>query len=621
MKVFVSLCLTLLLTGQVAGQGSFNIADADILELQGAMESGELSSAELVRQYLERIAAYDRAGPALNSLVRVNPAALQAAEALDQERRRSGPRGPLHGIPVIIKDNYNTTDLPTTGSSVALAGFIPTANATQVQRLLDAGAIVLAKANLHEFAYGITSIGSLAGQTRNPYDPRRAPGGSSGGTAAAVAASLGAVGMGSDTCGSIRIPAAFNNLVGLRPTKGLSSIYGVMPLSHTQDVAGPLARSVTDLAIVLDAVSGFDANDPATAIMADRPAPDFLGRLDSEALAGLRVGRLTDYFERANGTVAGVIDTLLETLKAAGVEVVEVEIPELNTLISRSGLIGHEFRPDLDAYLATFGSVDIASLSEIVDQGLYHEAITGPLTRSRASEFNEQAYLEALAVRTTLRSAVEEMLAAHNLDAIVYPPIGELQVFLGEAQSGSNCSISANSGLPAISLPAGFTASGLPVGVELLGAYLSDTRLVSIAHQVEKLVDLRREPLATPPLVDGLRPAPREAGWALEQNGLRIEAELSYDQTTRQLHYDFTNHSIEVRDLYGIGLLVRADPGVESVSPILASLLPPETASSTGTLFVEPALHDAIMEGRVGLRVFASDPAVNGTITTLQFRQ
>ena len=242
-------------------QAPFTVFEKSINEIQEALEKGDVSSVELVDQYLARVAAYDKKGPHLNSIVRVNENARAQAAVLDEERKNSGARSMLHGIPILIKDNYNTSDIPTTGASVALANFVPNQNSTQVVKLLDAGAILIAKTNLHEFAYGITSVSSLVGQTKNPYDYRRVPGGSSGGTGAAVAASFGAAGMGSDTCGSIRIPSAYNNLYGLRPSKGLSSIFGIMPLSHTQDTGGPLARSLEDLAILLDLTVGYDPED------------------------------------------------------------------------------------------------------------------------------------------------------------------------------------------------------------------------------------------------------------------------------------------------------------------------------------------------------------------------
>ena len=243
---------------------AFDPTERSIADLQTALSTGVVTSRQLVEAYFARIEAYDRSGPELRAFISVNPGALDTADALDRERQDGRVRGPLHGIPVAIKDNFDTADMPTTGSSIALATHQPARDAFQVEKLRAAGAIVIGKTNLHELAAGILTVSSLGGYTRNPYDPSRNPGGSSGGTGAAVAASFAAAGLGSDTCGSIRIPAAFNNLVGLKPTMGLSSRAGVIPLSLSQDVAGPLARSVDDLAIMLDATVGPDARDPAT---------------------------------------------------------------------------------------------------------------------------------------------------------------------------------------------------------------------------------------------------------------------------------------------------------------------------------------------------------------------
>ncbi|MDQ8168754.1 MAG: amidase family protein, partial [Gemmatimonadota bacterium] len=240
------------------------ITEASVTDVQAALTAGRMSSVQLVKMYLARIAAYDHAGPELNSLIRINPKAAAEAAALDAERKAGKVRGPMHGIPVIIKDNYDTGDMPTSAGSLAMATSQPSRDGFVVKKLRDAGAIILGKSNLHELAAGITSISSLGGQTRNPYDPTRCPGGSSGGTGAAIAASFATVGWGSDTCGSIRIPSAFNALVGLRPTQGMVSRRGIVPLSHTQDIGGPLARTVTDLAIALDVSVGYDSEDAVT---------------------------------------------------------------------------------------------------------------------------------------------------------------------------------------------------------------------------------------------------------------------------------------------------------------------------------------------------------------------
>ncbi len=619
MKYIAAIAVLLSMVGLATAQSAFEVTEAGILEIQSALEAGELTSVELTQKYLDRINAYDRDGPQLNSLVRVNPGALARAAALDEERRASGPRGPLHGIPIIVKDNYNTTDMPTTGSSVALAGFLPDANATQVDLLLDAGAIVIAKSNLHEYAYGITSISSLVGQTRNPYDLRRVPGGSSGGTGAAVASSFGAAGMGSDTCGSIRIPSAFNNLVGLRPSKGLSSIYGVMPLSHTQDVAGPLARTVTDLAIVLDAVSGYDPLDDATSVMTDQPAPAFVDRLDSESLEGLRIGRLTDYFERADNAMESVIEDALEQLAAAGVVIVDLDIPQMGDLIARSGLIGHEFRNDLDQYLEVFGSDQVNTLTEIVDQGLFHQSIGGALRRSSSNDFDPRAYQQAYAVRADLRKLIEATMTGYRLDALVYPTIGELQVYTGESQGGSNCSISANSGLPAISVPAGFSPEGLPVGMELLGSFLQDTRLVAIAFKIESLLGARRPPITTPPLIGGRAPAQYSAELSVEQNGLRLDATFNYDQTTSHLEYRIGSGSTNTAAPYAVTLFVDQPPLGEFAEPVIANLLAPDAAAAAGSVFMPPGLHEALREDRLYLRVFAPGSPNGELIRRLEF--
>lgn len=593
--------------GDASAQTRFSVFEASISEIQTALEQGRISSVELVQQYLARIDAYDQQGPALNSIIRVNLEALAIAAALDGERVSSGPRSDLHGVPIVIKDNYNTDYMPTTGGSVALADFIPSVNATQVDKLMAAGAIILAKTNLHEYAYGITTVSSLQGQTRNPYDIRRAPGGSSGGTAAAVAASFAAIGMGSDTCGSIRIPAAFNNLIGLRPSKGLSSIYGVMPLSHTQDTAGPLARSVEDLAIVLDIVSGFDPNDEATQFMRSAPAPRFREQLATVDLKGLRIGKLKDYFERADGAARRVIEQALDWYEEQGAEVFDVDIPELGALIGRSGVIGHEFEVDLNQYLSLFLSESILNLNDIVDLGLYHRAVNGPLTRSRDSVFNQESYGLALAARSELRAAVEQLFVVQDLDVIVYPPIAELQAFIGEPQPGNNCSISANSGLPALSIPAGFTANGLPVGMEILGRFLDDARLLAIAYPYEQSLSVRQAPAVTPPLLRGEAPPPIEIALLFDQQGVAMEANFSFNITDNSLRYRVLLDEANAVDVFAVTLVIDEEEGFELNDPVVLNLLGPDASSGAGDYFMTPQFRRAFIERRVYLKVFASD--------------
>ena len=496
-----------------AGPG-FEVTEASIADLQAALEAGQVTSGELVDLYLARIAAYDRAGPALNTIIRLNPLARQQAEALDAERADGVVRGPMHGIPVLMKDNYDMDWMPTTGSSLALAGLRPVDDAFQVKRLLDAGAVILGKTNLHELAAGITTISSLGGQTRNPYDPARNPGGSSGGTGAAVAASFAAVAWGSDTCGSIRIPAAVHNLFGLRPTKGLSSIDGILPLSHSQDTGGPLARTVTDLAIALDATVGPDPADPATAILEGRETPSFQAALDAAALDGARIGVLEAWVpEQGNaGSVTRVIRDALAEMEALGAAVVDVEIPEMDDLLSNTGLIDFEFKFDLMDYLAGIPGAPVSSLEEILDAGLHHEALDGNFRRRNERDARESPELdETMERRQALTAAVVDLLTRHDLDALAYPTMRQETALIGAAPTGATCFLSAHTGLPALTIPAGFTERGLPVGLELLGRSLDDARLVAFAFAYEAAHPKRRAPLRTPPLANGAAPPPGAA--------------------------------------------------------------------------------------------------------------
>ena len=475
-----------------------DVLETGILSLQQQMAEGSLNAVQLVNKYLARIEAYDQQGPQLNTILHFNDQAREQARALDEERRRSGPRSLLHGIPVVIKDNYNTTDMPTTGASQSLADFVPHEEATQVQLLRDAGAVILAKTNLHEFAYGITTVSSLGGQTRNPYDPRRVPGGSSGGTAAAVAASFAAVGMGSDTCGSIRIPAAYNNLVGLRPTKGLSSIHGIMPLSHTQDVAGPLARTIEDLAIVLDLTTGYDTRDADTALMYGREPVLFSPLLGRVSLQGIRIGKLDAHLADADPAIQSLFEQAFAHLQTLGADIVDVAIPDMTELVGNSGLIGHEFEADLNTYLHTFGSTAYPDLESIVASGEYHDAVAPLLRRSAEAAQDPQRYAAAMAMRDDLKKAINAVMDTQQLDLIAYPPISALPVLIGENQSGNNCGLSGNSGFPALSLPIGFSDTGLPVGMELLGRHLSDARLLALGYALEQSWSKRRAPATTP---------------------------------------------------------------------------------------------------------------------------
>jgi amidase len=635
---------------RASGSLSFDVAEATIDQLQQAMALGQITSARLVDHYFSRIAAYDRAGPKLNAIISLNPDARADAEALDRERAAGRVRGPLHGIPIIVKDNYDVAGLPTTGASLALAGLIATADAFQVQKLRAAGAVILGKSNLHELASGITTISSLGGQTLNPYDLTRNPGGSSGGTGAAIAAGYATIGWGSDTCGSIRIPAANNNLFGLRPTKGLSSVRGILPLSHTQDVAGPLARTVRDLAIALDATIGPDPGDPATAILNGRPLPRFVESLDVGALRGARIGVLASYFGSASAdTVSGkVVRAAIERMRALGAEVVPFEMPRLDSLNRGAAVIDLEFKFDLIDYLAGFDNPPVDSLGDILAKGTLHEAlISSMVRRNGAASRDSDAYRTALARRQTLRDSLTAALALQRLDAIAYPTLQRPPARVGDSQPGSTCTLSANSGLPAISIPAGFTSDGLPVGLELLGASLGDARLVALAYAYEQAVHPRRAPPTVPPLDPAAGramfrttvppPAAGRAGGvgtgslaqaerltvsarasgpvvsylganptpdAIERATPRVDAVFDVDRMNGIVRYDVSVNGVFPGDLYAVVVRRAAGTGANALPAVIQRLAGPAESSASGTWTPSPANFAELMSGGFYIEVF-----------------
>jgi Asp-tRNA(Asn)/Glu-tRNA(Gln) amidotransferase A subunit family amidase len=486
---------------------SFDLLEASVAQITAALALGAVSSRELVEQYLARIDAYDQRGPALNAISVVNAEAAAEAERLDRERPAGTLRGPLHGVPVIVKDNYETAGMQTAAGSATLAGWVPPGDAALVQRLRAAGAIIVAKANMQEFAYGIVGVGSLYGQTRNPYALDRNPGGSSSGTGAAIAANFAALGMGSDTCGSIRIPAAHNALAGIRGTQGLLSRAGIVPMSHTQDIGGPMTRTIADLAIVLDATAGYDPADPQTAASVGNIPGSYVAGLRPDALRGARIGLLTHLFGDApeDAEIAGIVRGAGDEMRRLGAEVFDVAIPGLAELLSdRYGghlVLVHDVKFDLDAYLATRPTAPLRSLDAALASGRVHPLVEPSLRRSHAVATRDtKEYWEHVARRELLRQVVLQAMADHRLDALAYPPIRRKANLIGEAQAGTNCHLSANSGLPALTVPAGFTADGLPVGIELMGRPWSEARLLGLAYASEQATRHRRPPASTPRL-------------------------------------------------------------------------------------------------------------------------
>lgn len=569
------------------------------------MTEGRITAKALVQAYLDRIEAFDHRGPHLNALITLNPNALREAEALDRERAAKGSRGPLHGIPVIVKDNYGTADMQTSAGTMALLGFVPLHDAFQVRKLREAGAVIIGKSNLHELASGITTVGSAFGQTLNPYDPSRNPGGSSGGTAAAIAASFAAAGMGSDTCGSIRIPASVNNLVGLRPTKGLSSIAGIVPLSITQDVGGPLARSVADLAVMLDATIGEDPADPATHLQPGQARPKFMEALNAAALKGARIGILEPLFGDASDDqeVIRIVRASIEELKREGSTVVPVPMPDLVSALDGSSVINTEFKEDLANYLAKSGNPPVHSLEEIVSGGLIHASLEAVMNARLASKGRDShEYKIALAKRAAIQQTILKLMEDQKLDALIYPTMKRKPARIGEPQGGSNCQVSASTGFPAITMPAGFTGDGLPVGVELLGRAFDDAKLVSYAYAYEQATHRRRAPARTPAVGGGLT-IPLIAWQSSAQapgTNSTVSAKFTFDQTTNELTYSVTTAGFPEGDILA-ATLHRAGKG--DSGPAISVLSNHTFQSIAGTEKLSDPDREKMMSGGLYLRI------------------
>lgn len=599
----LTLRLVLALGAAAPASAQVEVTEASIAQLQEWMATGQATSAQITAAYLARIQAYDQAGPRLNAMIRLNPDALAEAAALDRERALRGPRGPLHGVPVILKDNYDLVGMPTTAGSLGLAGLVPPDDATQVRKLREAGAVFIGKANLHELASGITTIGSLGGQTLNPYDLRRNPGGSSGGTGAAVAASFAAIGWGTDTCGSIRIPSSHNNLVGLRPTKGLSSIDGILPLGHSQDTGGPLARSVADLAAGLDATVGPDPADAATAALEGRTLPSFAASLDPEALTGAKIGILRALFGGSGDRDgAPLVDTAVARMVELGADTVTVVIADLDSLLSRSGRIAHEMKSDILAYLAGVPGAPADSMGSLVAGGVIHEALAARLATRNATAPDTAAYAAALEAGALLRRVTEAVMDSAGVDALVYPTMNVAPSLNPDPQRGSTCQLAAHSGLPAISVPAGFTPSGLPMGMELLGRAFDDARLVAFAYAYEQAAGNRRAPSNTPPLVDGLAPPAR--AWRVTARGDgpdRAEARLVFDPVRSTLEWELTVTGVPADELHAVAIRHREGDGPASV---ILRLTGPGTLQARGTEMLAAHHRAWLEEGALTLEVF-----------------
>ena len=495
----------------------FELDESTIAELSAGMQSGKFTAVSIAEKYIARIEEVDRKGPALNSIIELNPDALEIARSLDAERKERGPRGPMHGIPVLVKDNIDTADrMATTAGSLALLGSKPPSDSFLVQQLRRAGAVILGKTNLSEWAnirssHSTSGWSGRGGLTRNPYSLDRNCSGSSSGSGAAVSANLCAAAVGTETDGSIVSPSSVNGIVGIKPTVGLVSRTGVVPISHSQDTPGPMARTVRDAAILLGALAGSDKEDKATL---DSPAaipPDYTQYLDARGLRGARIGVVRFYFGYHEG-VDAVMQRALDTLKAEGAELVDpVEIEGFGKLGNAEDLVlQYELKADMNAYLARLGpNAPVHTLKDIIEfneknrksempyfgQDLFIKAEgRGPLTSAE--------YLEALEkCRKLFRTdGIDAALAKNKLDALVAPtdsPAWLTDLVDGDHFLGGSSTGAAVAGYPSVTLPAGYVF-GLPVGVSFFGTAWSEPTLLKLAYAFEQATKYRKPPQFLP---------------------------------------------------------------------------------------------------------------------------
>jgi amidase len=491
----------------------FDVAEKTVAELQAAMGSGKATAQQLVRLYLARIAAIDKAGPKLNSVIELNPDALAIAKALDAERKAKGARGPLHGIPVLLKDNIATADqMQTTAGSLALVGMKPPRDAALVARLRDAGAVILGKTNLSEWANmrstrSTSGWSARGGLTLNPYALDRNTSGSSSGSGASMAASLAAVAVGTETDGSITSPASVASLVGIKPTVGLISRAGVVPIAHTQDTAGPMTRTVADAAVLLTAMAGSDTRDPATAL-ADQKKSDYTQFLNRQGLRGKRIGVVRGQFASSGEPVATLVESQLAVLKTQGATLVEVaEVPntakyaetELTVLL-------YELKAGMAAYLADYGpNAAVKTLADLIAFNEQHRSQEMPyfgqehfVSAQAKSGLDSKEYLEALANnhRYAREEGIDQVMKEHQLDALVAPTCGPawLTDFInGDAAGSSFMSPASVAGYPHITVPCGFVY-GLPCGISFVAGAWSEGPLIAMAYAYEQASQQRRAP-------------------------------------------------------------------------------------------------------------------------------
>ena len=524
----------LAVAAESAVAATFRLQDATISDINDAFDAGALTAEQLVNLYLNRIETYDDAGPAINSVITTNSNALDIARALDLERQTSGPRSPLHGIPILFKDNHDTFDIPTTGGSAALVGSTPPDDAFVVDLLRDAGAIILGKTEMDEFAISGSGYSSLGGQTFNPYNLNRQSGGSSGGTGAAIASSFAAFGTGSDTGGSIRTPCSFQGLVCVRPTRGLVSLDGIIPFVLSRDMIGPMARSVEDAAVALGVMAEFDPNNPgsqtpieAPPVELDKFYDDYTQFLDPDALEGARLGLVTNYLGEENGVdpeIATLVEEALSVMEGLGAEVVEISFEDafLETL---SGVYGTAIAVEqeiyLEEYLATLSPEYPKTLEELIAvlqspaiaDSETPSIVTGTLAFAVAEGESEEAdYAEVAEVLGPfLRDTLLDTLDSLDLDTFVFPTIDTFArpalgiddpTFVNPSGNppARQVLFASSTGLPDVTVPAGFGSQNLPVTLSFTGRPYSESTLLGLAYSFEQATMFRESPALVPAL-------------------------------------------------------------------------------------------------------------------------
>jgi len=502
----------------VSAQRTIDLDAATIADVNAAFAKGTLTSERLTQMFLARIDAYDRKGPALRAVLTINPKALDTARAMDAERKTKGPRSPLHGIPIVLKDNIDTADLPTTGGSVLLEGSIPPDDAFVVKKLRAAGAVIVAKVNLSEFASG-AAHSSLGGQILNPHDLTRSPAGSSGGTGASIAAAFAMAGLGTDTGGSVRGPSTANGIAGLKTTMGLVSRDGVIPLALSFDTVGPMARSVYDVAAMLSVIAGVDPADAATRAGEGRSAADYTQSLKADALKGARVGIARDFLGQ-DTDVDWVMEASLEAMRKQGATIVDVRLPKW--LLDAKGEYYNairypEFVVQIADYLKTLGPKYPKNITELIEQA---RRVNAPrpdgaspnparwslmLRESTSGTINDYQYTSVRDHGLPLvRAILDGIFKANNLDAIAYPTSSRRPQRIdapadppgGAATNGSN--LANLSGFPDLIVPAGFSTEDLPIGISFIGPAFSESRLLAIGFAFEQSTKARRLPIHTP---------------------------------------------------------------------------------------------------------------------------